>query len=259
MRPPFAPPIHLALLVLSTLIPALFLLWVFYRHDLHPEPRAVVLQTFGWGLVAVIPSCMVAAGPYLAVQAWVSNPLLFGGLYAVFGAALPEEFFKYQVLTRYSVRQPTFNEPMDGVVYGAAASLGLAAAENLLYGLPATWSVVLFRTFTALPAHACFGAIMGYYVGQRCCNPQWPFPPWRGMAVAVVAHSLYDFPFLSLQKLQAQWPNGVETQTQAAWVLGCLGTAMAVNLTLVVWTIYLVHRLRREQAATPVPSRDSEP
>ena len=241
---------HLLLLSLSTLVPALLVLWVFYRRDLHPESRAVVLQTFLRGVVAVVPSCVVALGPYLAIQAWVSSPWLFGALYAFFGAALPEECFKYWVLTAYSVRQPGFNEPMDGVVYGTAASLGFAAAENLMYSVPATWGVVLFRTFTALPAHACFGALMGYYVGQARCNPQWPFPPRRGLAVAIALHSLYDFPFLSLQKLQGQWPNGVETRTQAVWALVCLGAAMVVNLASVAWTIHLVRSLRREQEKT---------
>src|SRR5262245_31387447 len=194
----------LALVFLSPTVPALLVLWAFYRRDLHPEPKAVVLQTFLRGILAVILSFFVAIGPFLVIQAWVSSPLLFGALCAFFSAALPEEFFKYRVLTKYSVCHPAFNEPMDGVVYGAAASLGFAAMETLPYSAFARWDAVLFRTFTALPAHACFGAIMGYYVGQARCNSRWPFSPWRGYAVAVALHSLYDFPVMSFQKLYTQ-------------------------------------------------------
>jgi RsiW-degrading membrane proteinase PrsW (M82 family) len=239
---------RLPLLVLSSLAPALVVLWLFYRRDLHPEPKAVVLQTFLRGIVAILPSCLVALGPYLAIQAWVASPLLFGALYAVFGAALPEECCKYWVLTRYSARQPSFNEPMDGVVYGAAAALGFVAVENLLYGINATWGMVLFRIFTALPAHACWGAMMGYYVGQARCNPRWASLPRRGLAVVIGFHILYDFPFLSLQKMQTQWPNGVEDYAQAVWVVGCLGAALGVNLVSLAWTIQLVRRLRRARA-----------
>jgi hypothetical protein len=189
----------------------------------------------------------------------VDSPLPFGALCAFLTAALPEEFFKYRVLTKYSACQLAFNEPMDGVVYGVATALGFAVLENLRYGLAAGWDVVVLRAFTALPGHACWGAIMGYYVGQACCNSQWLISPWRGFVVAVLLHGLYDFPLFSLKKLAAQWPQGGEDLTQAAWVWGMVGAAGLVNVGSWVWTIVIVHRLRREQERAETPETSDSP
>jgi hypothetical protein len=130
--------------------------------------------------------------------------------------------------------------------------------ESLLYSVSATWGIILFRTFTALPAHACFGAIVGYYVGQARFNSQWPFSPWRGFAVAVTLHGLYDFPLLSFQKMQTQWPGGEEDLTLAVWALVSLGAAALVILVSVAWTIHIVSRLRRDQEKADTQAKPLE-
>ena len=84
---------------------------------------------------------------------------------------IPEETFKYLVLTRYSARHRAFDEPMDGIVYGAVASLGFAALENLLYVGSGDLGTAVARAATAVPGHAFTGAIMGYYVGQARFGP----------------------------------------------------------------------------------------
>ena len=52
-------------------------------------------------------------------------------------AAFVEEFFKACVIIFYCTRKTAFDEPMDGVIYGIAASLGFAAYENIDYVLSA--------------------------------------------------------------------------------------------------------------------------
>ena len=80
-----------------------------------------------------------------------------------------------------------FDELMDGIVYGAVASLGFATLENIMYCIDGGLSVVAIRALTAVPAHASFGAIMGYYfrkvismarrlgfqVQHSCCRCLW--------------------------------------------------------------------------------------
>jgi RsiW-degrading membrane proteinase PrsW (M82 family) len=76
---------------------------------------------------------------------------------------------------------------MDGVVYGAVASLGFATLENILYVTPNGFAVAAARAFTAVPGHALLGVIMGYYVGrakfhsneQQRANRAWVRPPAR--------------------------------------------------------------------------------
>ena len=59
------------------------------------------------------------------------------------------------------------DEPYDGLFYGATLALGFAAGENVYYVLRhETWTVALLRGVFAVPAHALFGASMGYFVGR---------------------------------------------------------------------------------------------
>src|ERR1051326_3664445 len=104
------------------------------------------------------------------------------------------------------MRSREFDEPMDGIVYGAVASLGFASLENFLYvaGDDHSLRVAVLRAFTAVPGHAFMGAVMGYFAGQarfglaekRVLNWTWAF------AVPVALHTLYDFPALTLQSIE---------------------------------------------------------
>ena len=63
-----------------------------------------------------------------------------------------------------------FNEPIDGIVYGITASLGFATLENLYYVYlladyfeVSSMQLAFVRAFSAVPAHAAFGLVMGYF------------------------------------------------------------------------------------------------
>ena len=63
-----------------------------------------------------------------------------------------------------------FNEPIDGIVYGITASLGFATLENLYYVYflkdyfeLTSMELAYVRAFSAVPAHAAFGIVMGYF------------------------------------------------------------------------------------------------
>jgi RsiW-degrading membrane proteinase PrsW (M82 family) len=249
---------RILLMVGSAIVPALLLLWWFYKRDVNPEPRDVLLKTFARGMLIIIPVIVVAVLPMIVIQTSISNPFVTGLLTAFTCAALPEEFFKYRVLTRYSARHPAFDEPMDGVVYGAAASLGFAALENVIFVLGEGWEVAIARAVTAVPLHASLGAIMGYYVGQARFTPGWSLPASRGYWVAVLLHGLYDLPLLALEKASenaaaksGQIPGAGSDLSGVAdgWVMAGAGMAIVVGLIAVVWTLGIVRRLRREQLA----------
>src|SRR5438067_219966 len=114
----------------SAVAPALLLLWYLYGQDQHPEPRSVVLKTFLLGMVICVPIVPVASALEL-LGAGQAGPWGRAATSAFLGAAIPEEFFKFLVLRAWVWRQPAFDEPMDGLIYGATASLGFAALESL--------------------------------------------------------------------------------------------------------------------------------
>lgn len=241
--------------VVGALIPSALLLRYFYRSDRHPEPGRVLRRTFWWGVAIAAPAVILALvlGVY---EDSVVDPLLFGLYSAFLGAAIPEELFKFLVVTRYSARQPEFNEAMDGIVYGATASLGFATIENLLYSF-GDLGTALLRAFTAVPGHAFVGAILGYYVGQSRFGLGRRPSVWLGLVVAIILHGLYDFPLLAIGKLASD--TGELSDAQALLILGLVVFVLAVLFIEAVWTFRLVRRLRREQEQRLAEATESQP
>ncbi len=232
--------------IIGATLPSLVLLRYFYKNDRYPEPSKVLMVTFGLGVLITVPVGLWAAlidqfGPQQA------SPMITAFYTAFFVAAIPEEFFKYAVISCYSAKNKAFDEPMDGVVYGATASLGFATLENILYVADGGWTVAIIRAFTAVPAHACWGAIIGYYVGQARFNTDRKSPLWLGLAAAVVLHGLYDFPLMTLSFAGQQGNNvdpGIAGSLPVAWLLILFGVVLIYGI---VWTVRIVRRLRRDQ------------
>jgi protease PrsW len=145
----------------SAIVPSLLLLWYVYARDKNPEPRGLLLKTFLLGAIICVPVVPVA----MMLEAMGKG--MTGGMWGsafvqgFLGAAIPEEFFKFLVLRAYVWRQDHFDEPLDGVVYGATASLGFATLENILYVGQHGLGVAVLRALTAVPGHAFTGVVMG--------------------------------------------------------------------------------------------------
>lgn len=84
---------------------------------------------------------------------------------AFFVVALIEEFSKYIFVRFYSQPKKYFNEPFDGIVYAVMVSMGFAAIENIAYVSQGGMGTAIVRAFTAVPAHATFAVLMGYFMG----------------------------------------------------------------------------------------------
>lgn len=228
-------------LAVSAVVPSLLLMWFFHARDVFREPPKVLWTTFFLG-VLTIPGVLLVVLPFESVVGLdqIREPYTQGFSTAFLHAAVPEECFKFLVVYLYARRHPAFDEPADGVVYGVAASLGFATLENVLYVFGGGMGTAVMRAFTAVPAHAFFGAIMGYFVGQAHFRPQ-----ERGKLLAgalfwpILMHGLYDAPLLTLQAM------GEATSAVAPLLLGFL----AVFVWTAVWALRLAGRLRKEQLA----------
>lgn len=173
--------------------PALALLWLFKKWDeKRPEPPGAVRKVVLFGMV----TCLPAAGIELGLSGVLGRTVLEaqgGFVNAFLVAALTEEALKLSVVLLYLWRKPHFDEVMDGILYTAAASLGFALLENVLYSAtnPMTG---LVRAFTAVPLHAICSGIMGYFVGRaklaKAARARWIL---GGFAAAVAIHGLYDW------------------------------------------------------------------
>jgi len=192
------------------MIPGLVWLWIFYRTDRYePEPKRLVMLTFALGVLSIVPAFLgerlgERIYPYLtsieassaAPLGELTNPLpLFIGCFLIIGPC--EELAKFLAVRLFIYRNREFDEPLDGIIYAAAAALGFASLENVFYvvdwthGLGIRWGMLGVRSFLALPGHVIFAATWGYALGRKKFNPQ--YLVWPRLAAAAGLHGLYDF------------------------------------------------------------------
>lgn len=183
------------LVILSAgIAPGLALLSYFYLRDqFGQEPVLIVFKTFLLGAILTFPIMFIQY--VINAEGIIQNELLSSFL----SASLTEEFFKWFVLFLYVYQHAEFDEPFDGIVYGASISLGFATVENILYLAANGVSFALGRALLPVSSHALFGVIMGYYLGKgKFLKGQngwkWVF---TAFFVPFILHGLYDYILLS--------------------------------------------------------------
>jgi len=227
--------------VTLSFLPSLIILRFLYKRDVNPEPRRVLLKTFGFGFILAIPVLVITY--FLAPLVWkIENPMLAAMYWSLFCAAIPEEFFKFMILTRYCTKNPAFDEPMDGIVYGVTASLGFATLESMMFVSRVGWESAIARALTAVPAHACFGVVMGYFVSREFFHPKKGLSIGFGLLAAIFLHALYDYPLVVNQL----WQLNPDSPIELAVKLGLFTLFAMVFVFMIVWAIRLMKRVRND-------------
>lgn len=174
--------------------PALAIIWFVWSKDRYErEPVGKLIACFFLGVLSTIPAVITETlGMGAGINA--SSDILETALFTFGVIAFSEEFFKYFFLRFYIYPKKDFNEPFDGIIYSVMIGMGFATAENIMYSLQGGINVALLRMFTAVPAHATFGIIMGYYVGlakfRRHHERRLLF---AGLLLAIIFHGAYNF------------------------------------------------------------------
>jgi RsiW-degrading membrane proteinase PrsW (M82 family) len=203
------------LTLLVATAPSLVLLTYFYLRDrFEREPLGHLVAAYLLGMYAMLAAHAAAS----LVEGLVSPVWLrLGGaparlVDAFVLSGLIEEVAKWIPFVAVVYRWAEFDEPLDGVIYGVALSLGFATLENVLFvrrlGLEVAWPRAVF----AVPAHALFGGSMGYYLGRarfqkrlaesegaRNAVERAPtaWADWVAcLALPVIFHGVYDFALL---------------------------------------------------------------
>lgn len=178
--------------VLASLVPGVFWLWYFNRYDVgDKEPVGRLILCLVCGALAVIPA-LSWESPFKNLLQGSNSPLVQLGLsFLVVG--LGEELFKLLAVYLAVGRAREFSEPMDGIIYAIAASIGFSVVENILYISAFGLAVAPLRGTIATLAHISFSGLAGYFLGKAKFAPR-PFPLLlQGLGVATFAHGLYDF------------------------------------------------------------------
>lgn len=175
--------------------PGLALLSYFYLKDEYDsEPISFVFRAFVFGALLVFPIMFIQY--VLDVENIIQSDLI----HAFFSISLLEEFFKWFILIYTVYQHMDFDEPYDGIVYGAAVSLGFATAENILYLVANGLEYAIGRALLPVSSHALFGVIMGYYLGKgkfsHTAKRKWII---FSLIFPFLFHGIYDFILISFE------------------------------------------------------------
>ncbi len=109
-------------------------------------------------------------------------------------AGLIEEGAKLAVVLVLVYHRHVFDEPMDGIVYSAAAALGFASVENVIYIKEFGATVILVRGPLATLGHMLFSCIWGYALGKAKFDRARRLSIMaKGFVLSAFFHGLYDF------------------------------------------------------------------
>src|SRR5262245_50517829 len=151
--------------------PGLCLTHVVWARDREREPLGNMLAYLLLGALAVVPSVLLEVPLARLLQPEARElRLLFLPAWAILGVALVEEGSKRLLLHARGRRDRHIDEPFDWLVYAVAVALGFATLENLAYVLRGGAGVGVWRAFTAVPAHALDGTMMGWRLARAASS-----------------------------------------------------------------------------------------
>jgi RsiW-degrading membrane proteinase PrsW (M82 family) len=210
------------LLVLA-LVPVFVLaFYIYFRDKYEKEPWQQLLKAMLAGVLIALPVSF-----FEGWMTWLGASFtgVLGGFWkAFFVASLTEEAFKLLIFFLLFWNHRHFNEKYDGIIYASFIALGFAGIENVLYVMHSGVSTGLARAFTAVPAHALFGVIMGFYGGLAKFYPKKRTQYlYSSFLFPFALHGLYDFILMSginwllllfLPLVVFMWINGLKRMKQ---------------------------------------------
>lgn len=216
--------INLFLAILPVVI--IFLAFWFYTHSRKEVDLMKWSIIFGIGVLSAMIALLIESQiiKYVALKKGVLGSMIEAFLFV----ALVEELCRFSFLWLSYLVKKWFVTPLDFITAGLLLSLGFSTFENLSYAYQYTWGTMLARVFTAVPAHAAFGVIMGYFFYRYHKTRHIKF-----LAMAVIMptflHGLYDF--FVIQHISES----------------LLAGSLVILLLCVLWTIYILRDIKNRK------------
>ncbi|WP_075617659.1 glutamic-type intramembrane protease PrsW [Paenisporosarcina indica] len=134
--------------------------YLYLRNQISSEPSRTLFHTFIYGAILTFPILFIqhVFEVEQIMQSFFIRNVLF--------TSMLEEFFKWFILVMAIYQHVEFDDPYDGILYGASISLGFATVENILYLLTYGLDTAFLRAMMPVSSHAIFGVVMGYYLGR---------------------------------------------------------------------------------------------
>jgi protease PrsW len=189
----------LLITVPAAVVPSILLVWYLHYVNILPKPRKPIVLTFVFGVLITIPIVPIEFA-YNLISNRISNPILSAASESLLTAAIPEELFKFMVMVLYCLNFFGSTRKIDAIIYGSIASLGYATLENFGYVYEYGLNAAILRAFTAVPAHAILGAVMGSFLFSYSTKGNFKYL-WYAFFIPVLLHAGYDFPLMLIDNL----------------------------------------------------------
>jgi RsiW-degrading membrane proteinase PrsW (M82 family) len=171
----------------------LLIVWTFRGRDRYEG----LVPGFVLGMFSIV---IVLLFQYIARRFGIDNftnirRIIF---YSFVVMGLGSELGKYLILRYYSFTKPTYNGPLDSIVYSVMIAMGFTFMGNVLYYiLPFYPEVDLFYAYTVTPANLFFAVILGFFVGMGKSRENKFVDSMTGLFGASFFHALYNFCFIT--------------------------------------------------------------
>ncbi len=196
--------LDLAILLTVAFVPSLiYLVWIRSAERYGREPYGRLLRIFVYGAVISVAIAVVIEALLMVLvdqninrvyEILGQNPNLSNLILACVVAPLVEEMAKGLGVFR---ARRFMSEIEDGIVFGAAAGLGFAATENLLYesntyfadGTGAFITIAVIRSLSSALLHASASSVFGLGIARGALQGKGWFLYYLG---AVTMHGLFN-------------------------------------------------------------------
>ena len=198
----------LGLFALALAPGAAIMLYIYLKDKHEREPLGLLVISFLYGGLSTVLTLFIS-WPVNALILTKEEDVVHQFFNAFFKVALIEEFSKFFFVRFILFNNRNFNEPFDGIVYAVMVSMGFATLENVLYVFQYGFATGVLRMFTAVPAHATFAILMGFFLGKaKFTHRKVFYYSVIALLAASLFHGSYDY-FLFISYLPGIWTGAV--------------------------------------------------
>jgi protease PrsW len=168
-------------------------LYIYLKDKHEREPVLLLFISFLYGVLSTAVTLLISY-PLDFLLTLKPDDVIHQFANAFFKVAFIEELSKFIFIRFILFHNKNFNEPFDGIVYATMVGMGFATLENILYVFHYGAATGVLRMFTAVPAHATFAILMGYFLGRaKFTQRKQVYYSIVALLVATAFHGAYDY------------------------------------------------------------------
>jgi RsiW-degrading membrane proteinase PrsW (M82 family) len=189
--------------LLLGLVPGFAWLVFYLSEDPHPEPKRLIVLTFGAGIAFGFFTIVIEQAFNGAIAHLGFAELSVGSLLGLAGI---EEMMKFAAAHFAVGKSPELDEPIDAMIYMIVAALGFATLENIgaltnaaaaasSHGLlvATILETASLRFIGATLLHALTSGIVGYHWALGMVRKKVPGYLFSGLVIATILHATFNW------------------------------------------------------------------